>query len=272
MKILAALDSIFRRVATEYEPHTWEPDNSVRYANDQEWQRAHLWDSMVESDNLHGPYRGPTILHHPDLQYALDNGWRVVGGNTHLDHQARGETSSGSDYLYKISRDGLIHTVHLGTGPDEAHTYDMEDSPPLTDLTYGDVPKENWRHLVMGEGGTAEGPKMHATLRDLVDDEQFRSSDPTHEGYKDFELRSRNPLYGSQQEDRDWVKKWHHTYRRAWETGTNNPHKHWTDPIPDPYANIDKIPRNQRRVQQAPREDFGDPGSRHPRYGSADAD
>lgn len=271
MKLIRTADSAFVRRA-EVEPWLPGPDKGVLYGGDHAWQTAHLWDSMMEdNDSPHGPWRGPTILHHPDYQYALDNGWRPIGGPKTIDHQSRGETGSGSPYLYKISKDGVIHQAHLAVGPDEAHIADMENDVIPGPSPYGDVPDRNWRHLIMGEGNTAEGPEQHASLRDLVDDEAFRSADPSHRGYDDFKLL---PIYRS--EDRaankpydDFERKYHHTIRRAWQTGSNQPGLHWNDPIPDLYADIEKIPRAPARGREpGPRGDYDEPGiARHPRYG-----
>lgn len=248
MRITAAKDSIFRLAEEGHVPWSPEPDRSVYYMDDKDWQKHHLWDHHTESDNgAFGPYRGPTILHHPDAQHALDNGWRFIGGDKAIDHQSRGETGSGSPYMYKISRDGTIHSAHLNVGPDESIPYDQDGHE--TDFEWGSVPENNWRHLIMGEGGTAEGPKSHESLKDLVDDEAFRSSDPTHKGYSDFNIL---PYFQKKQtpEDMEWSKKYQHIVRRAWETGTNRPHDHWKDPIPDPYAHLDDIPRGPRRPRR----------------------
>ena len=48
--ILSATDTIFKRAA-EYEPWLPEPKPSPVYRNDAAWQKAHLWDHWVESDN-----------------------------------------------------------------------------------------------------------------------------------------------------------------------------------------------------------------------------
>lgn len=255
MRILAATDSIFRLAA---EP--WHPEPTPgQYINDAHWQDAHLWNHWLESNESHGPYRGPSILHHPDLQHALDNGWRVIGGDKAIDHQERGEVSSGSPYLYKVSPDGLIHNVHLNTGPSE--TDNEEESGGLD---WGTSPEKNWRHLLMGEGYTSEGPS-HNTLRDLVDDEAARSEDPR--GYRDFEpLPSYRGDPNFPRMDLDWERKHHNAYRRAWETGTNDPSKHYQDPIPDPYAGIDDLPRARRPA--SPGSSSGGEEFKHPRYGS----
>lgn len=249
MRIIRAQDYIIR-FAAEYQPWFPEPDRNTVYRDDAAWQNAHLWDHWGESDNFHGPFAGPTILHHPDLQHALDNGWRVVGGDKSIDHQSRGETGSGTSYLYKIGDDGLIHKAHLNVGPEDTHLYDEGHAGDRLDQEYGTVPEKNWRHLIMSEGGLSESPDSHATLKDLVNDEIVRSKDPEHNGYKDYRLLDRSARNeGNATQER----KYHNTYRRAWDTGTNEPHLHWNDPVPDPYANIDQIPRG---------------GKPHPRYGS----
>jgi hypothetical protein len=261
--------------AKAYEPWFPEPEPSPLYRDDQAWQGAHLWDHITESDNFHGPFRGPTILHHPDLQYALDNGWRVVGGPKTIDHQGRGETGSGSTYLYKIGEDGLIHKAHLGVGPEEANMDLNDDEEAGRGLgRYGTVPENNWRHLIMGERGLSEGPEKHESLRDLVDDEKARSMDPTHQGYKDFKVREPNQSFLDPNKEAEWEKQWQHTIRRAWDTGTNDPSKHWDDPIPDPYANIDKIPRSPALGEGPgdyvkPDAPYGEGivAPKHPRYG-----
>ena len=249
MRIVRARDVIVR-YAAEYEPWFPEPEASPSYRNDAAWQKAHLWDHYTESNNLHGPYRGPTILHHPDLQHALDNGWRVIGGPKSIDHQSRGETGSGTSYLYKIGEDGLIHKAHLNMGPEDTSLLGEGVAGDDFDQMYGKAPDSNWRHLIESEGGFSESPTSHDTLKDLVDDEAFRSSDPTHKGYADYEPHPRD----SGPENLAHEKKYQNTYRRAWETGTNEPHKHWNDPLPDPYAGIEEFPRGGRNT--------------HPRYGS----
>jgi hypothetical protein len=266
MRILAAQDSIFK-YAEEYEPWFPEPDRDTLYRNDAAWQKAHLWDHHTESDNFHGPYRGPTILHHPDLQYALDNGWRVVGGPKAIDHQSRGEASSGSKYLYKIGEDGLIHHVHMNMGPEDTNNLGEGYAGDEFDQMYGTAPEDNWRHLITSEGGTSEGPTSHNTLRELIDDEKARSMDPTHQGYKDFEPL---PSYRGQRGpgDVEHEKRYQNSLRRAWETGTNDPHKHYNDPIPDPYANLRDIPRRGEPLPDL--SDVAPPPPKTPRsrYGS----
>lgn len=267
MKILSANDSIFRMAAEgQYEP--WFPEPTPgHHDNDLNWQNHHLWDHLTESDNIHGPYRGPSILHHPDLQHALDNGWRVYGGDKSIDHQTRGETGSGTKYLYKIGPNGLVHSVHLNVGPEDASMGLDDDEEAGRGLgAYRSVPENNYRHLVMGEGGMVEGPSSHDTLRDLVDDEQRRSADP--QGYKDF---APLPAYRGRrtQEDIKSQKQYQHSVRRAWQTGTNDHSKHWDDPMPqDPTSIIEKMPRSQKPVMA---EDEGPDDmlpSKHPRYGS----
>lgn len=251
MRILSATDSIFR-MASEYTPWTPAPDPG-HYADDEDWQKAHLWDHYTETGDKFAPYRGPTILHHPDLQYALDNGWRVIGGNKELDHQSRGETGSGSPYLYKIDKGGVIHGAHLNMGPEETSLLDEGHNDDEFGRQFGSAPAKNWRHLIGIEGGSAEGPESHETLKDLVDDEAFRSSDPTHKGYADFKPLPHYMERPRNESDIDFDKKHQHTIRRAWETGTNDPHLHWNDPIEDPYASLDTFPRGGRR--RAPRQE-----------------
>lgn len=266
MRILSANDSIFR-MAAEHKP--WFPTPTPGpYDNDTEWQKQHLWDHFTETGNTFGPYRGPSILHHPDLQHAIDNGWRVHGGDKSIDHQTRGETGSGTKYLYKIGPSGLIHSAHLNFGPEDASGFDDGVAGDEFDQRYGTVPENNYRHLVTGEGGTVEGPDSHHTLRDLVDDEQRRSADP--EGYKDF---APLPAYRGKrtQGDISHEKQYQHSVRRAWETGTNDYSKHWNDPMPqDPASVVEQMPRNQKPVMA---EDMGPdddmPVSKHPRYGGS---
>jgi hypothetical protein len=271
MKVLPVGDSIWR-LAAEYEPWFPEPTPDHHFYDDQDWQRGHLWDSLTEdNDNLGGAYRGPSILHHPDLPYALDNGWRVFGGPKNIDHQERGETGSGSTLLYKIGKDGIIHEASLGMGPDDAHhALDQDEEAGHGLGRYGEVPESNWRHLISQEGGFAEGPHQHDSLRDLVDDEKARTNHPEGlaKGYEDFKLLPgyRNtPATGG---DSLWAQKHMHTLRRAWDTGTNDNHQHFDDPMPDPYANIDKIPRNQKPVYADDEPEGEMPSTRHPRYGS----
>lgn len=250
MRIVAALDSIFRLTA-EHEP--WFPEPIPHYvhgyADDHDWQSAHLWDHYTETENTHGPYRGPNILHHPDLQYALDNGWRVLGGPKTIDHQSRGESGSGSPYLYKIDKGGLIHHAHLAIGPEDTHSlYDNDEvDPHLFDQKYGSVPEKNWNHIIQSENGlTSMGPEGHQTLRVLVDHELFRSADPTGKGYADYKVYP-HQLESGWAKDQDWQKKYIRNIRRAWDTGTNEPTKHWDEPMEDPYADLDDIPRGGRR-------------------------
>jgi hypothetical protein len=249
MRILAAADSIFR-MATEHEP--WFPiPTPGHYPDDMEWQRAHLWDHLTESNNTHGPYRGPSILHHPDLPYAIDNGWRVYGGDKSIDHQTRGETGAGTNYLYKIGPSGLIHSVGLDVGPEEADIGADDDEGRGLGLEYGAVPSGNYRHLISGEGGTSEGPHGHDTLRDLVDDEQQRSVQPG--GYKDF---TPLPSYRGKrtQGDINLAKRYQRSVRRAWQTGTNNHSEHW-DEVPEDSASIvDQMPRGRRTPKANPYE------------------
>lgn len=245
MKILSALDSIFRLGAGEHEPWFPEPTPGP-YGTDADWQKQHLWDHHTESDNTYGPYRGPSILHHPDLQHALDNGWRVYGGDKSIDHQTRGETSSGTPYLYKVGPSGLIHSAHLGMGPEDTNMLDQGHPNDEFDRQYGTAPEGNYRHLVSGEGGTSEGSDRHDTLRDLVDDEKRRSADPNGEGYKDF---APLPAWRGRrsEDDINSDKKYQHSVRRAWDTGTNDHSKHWNEPMEDPYSNLDDFPRGGRR-------------------------
>jgi len=262
VKLLAAQDSIFK-TSQEYEP--WHPQAIPGfYDNEPDWMRDHLWDHIVESDNTHGPYRGPSILHHPDYQYAVDNGWRPIGGDKDIDHQARGETTSGSPYLYKVDKNGLVHSAHLDTGPEEANMDLNEDEENGRGLgRYGTVPESNWRHLVTSEGGDSEAPLKYDSLRDLVDEEKRRSALGS-EGYKDYEPREYRVDVGD-----DWQKKHNHMVNRAWETGTNQPFLHRNDPMPDPYANIDNIPRGPRPSPEPITYDVDDlrSGPTHPRYG-----
>jgi hypothetical protein len=186
-----------------------------------------------------------------------------------IDHQMSGETGSGHSYLYKIDDNGRIHNASLNIGPDDIH---LEDNPDEDEHQYGTVPKNNWRHSITGEGGIVSvNPEGHDSLRDLVDDEAFRSSDPTNGGYKDFEVPDyMKDRIRSGDEDK-WRAKLNHTVRRAWETGTNQPDLHWKDPMPDPYANIESIPRGQKPVRMP--DEYNSPqapASKHPRYGSAD--
>lgn len=258
MKILSAMDSIFR-LAAEAEHQPWSPAPiQGPYDDDHDWQKAHLWDHYTETENPHGPFRGPTILHHPDLQHALDNGWRVVGGDKMIDHQSRGETGSGSAYLYKIGKDGLIHEAGLEMAPEDTHLYGDDDNDQFEDM-YGSVPEKNWHHRILSEGGAAGSPEKHRTLRDLVDDETARSMDPTGKGYSDFKPYV---VSGGTQTHRDWERKHQQTIRNAWTTGTNEPHKHWDDPIPDVY-DIDKIPFGGSKRDTPP-------SAGRSRYGAAD--
>ncbi len=267
MKILSAADSIFKRAA-QHEP--WFPDPEFSpYDTDDEWQRAHLWDHHTETGNTFGPYRGPSILHHPDLQYALDNGWRVHGGDRMIDHQTRGETGSGNTYLYKRDPQGLMHSVNLGLGPDDTNLFDEDHAGDKFDEMYGTAPEGNYRHLLSSEGNTAEGPVGHDTLSDLVDDEKRRSAEP--DGYKDF---APLPSYRGRrsQSDIDFDKRYNHAVQRAWETGTNDYTQHMNDPMPDAAAMVDEIPRGGGRAPVSVEDEGPDdlPMVKHPRYGSND--